>query len=356
VRLFQVVMYSIRVLLTAGVALAAIATASAAQSAECPGNPDAIGTSRTIVVDPIEHPRIGAMQYGESLPLADKEVVLTFDDAPVPRYSGRVLEILASECVKATYFIVGKQAQVYPDMVRRIAEAGHTIGTHSQTHPLTFSRMPAEKVAQEIEGGIASVTAALGDKGTPGPFFRIPGLARGDNVEAYLTAHQLMTWSADLVADDWLHRIRPSEIIRRALERLEARGKGILLLHDIHPATVLALPGLLKELKQRGYHIVQVVPAGPDRPKTATEAAQWAVKSSHAHTPPIIPVGLDESSRAQNSGGFDFITPAAAAESVASRPDTAANAAASTAAGASEPPARSWPLIFTASWPKAGVP
>jgi len=102
------------------------ATAAAAQAAECPGNPNALGTSRTIVVDPVEHPKLGTMQYRETLPLEDHEVVLTFDDGPLPPRSTRVLEILASECVKATYFMVGRMARAYPDMVRRIHEAGHT--------------------------------------------------------------------------------------------------------------------------------------------------------------------------------------------------------------------------------------
>src|SRR5579872_2703207 len=102
------------------------------RAADCPGNPDALGTSRTIVVDPSEHPRIGTMQYHETLPLEDHEVVLTFDDGPLPPRSTRVLEILASECVKATYFMVGRMAHSFPDMVRRIHAAGHTIGTHSE--------------------------------------------------------------------------------------------------------------------------------------------------------------------------------------------------------------------------------
>src|SRR5215813_4307561 len=105
-----------------------------ASAAECPGNPDALGTSRTIVVDPAEHPRLGSMQYRESLPLEDHEVVLTFDDGPLPPRSTRVLEILASECVKATYFLVGRMARSFPDMVRRIKAEGHTIGTHSESH------------------------------------------------------------------------------------------------------------------------------------------------------------------------------------------------------------------------------
>src|ERR1700736_5711177 len=94
--------------------------ATAAQAAEGPGNPDRFVTSRTIVFDPVEHPRLGSMQYRESLPLEDHEIVLTFDDGPLPPRSTRVLEILAHECVKATYFMIGKMAHSFPEMVRRI--------------------------------------------------------------------------------------------------------------------------------------------------------------------------------------------------------------------------------------------
>ncbi|MXD72911.1 polysaccharide deacetylase family protein, partial [Escherichia coli] len=81
-------------------------SAPAALAADCPGRPDALGTSRTLVVDPREHPLIGTMQYRETLPLKDHEVVLTFDDGPLPKYSNQVLKILADECIKATFFII----------------------------------------------------------------------------------------------------------------------------------------------------------------------------------------------------------------------------------------------------------
>src|SRR6201996_8349662 len=90
---------------------AVIGFSSAAIAADCPGHPDAIGTSRTLVVDPTEHRLLGTMQYRETLPLEDHEVVLTFDDGPLPKNSNQVLDILADECVKATFFIIGQQAR-----------------------------------------------------------------------------------------------------------------------------------------------------------------------------------------------------------------------------------------------------
>src|SRR6516164_3764891 len=255
--------------------LASLIGTGTASAEECPAN--ALGVSRTIVVDPREHPLVGSMQYNESLPLKDHEVVLTFDDGPLPPYTTRILETLASECVKATFFMVGRMVRGYPSLVRRVYNEGHTIANHSQTHPFTFNRMSVDQAAREIEEGDASLRSALGDPKTISPFFRIPGLLRQDSVEQYLAAHDYMTWSVDFLADDWRH-IKHSEITRRAISRIEARGRGILLLHDIQPATALALPDILKELKARGYKIVHVVPATPDRPKTVSDPEQWVVR------------------------------------------------------------------------------
>jgi peptidoglycan/xylan/chitin deacetylase (PgdA/CDA1 family) len=256
-----------------GVVLSAVfgATASLAASVlapawaeECPGNPDALGTSRVLAIDPAKFPRVGVMNYPQSLPLADKEVVLTFDDGPIPRYSLPVLDILAAQCVKATYFLVGSMAREFPAVVRRIHEDGHTIGTHTDNHPSRMHKLPIEKARAEIDQGIADVGAALWNQKDLAPFFRVPGLDRSDAIEAELAARSLAVFSSDTVADDWHRRIGPADIVRRAMSRLEARGRGILLLHDIHAATVAALPELLKRLKEAGFRVVHVVPANAD--------------------------------------------------------------------------------------------
>ncbi|HEX7791044.1 MAG TPA: polysaccharide deacetylase family protein [Afipia sp.] len=254
-------------------AAASLGTA-AAHAADCPGNPGALGTSRTIVVDPKEHPLIGTMQYGETLPLEDREVVLTFDDGPLPAHTNAILDILAAQCVKATFFMVGRMAKEFPQDVRRVHDAGHTVGTHSENHPFQFGKLPPERMAAEIDDGIAHVAAALGDPSQLAPFFRIPGLRRADAVEASLAQRGVMTWSADFPADDW-RRISPAQVVHFALSRLEAKGKGVLLLHDIQARTQAALPVILQQLKERGYRVVHVVPATPERPKTPTDPAQW---------------------------------------------------------------------------------
>jgi peptidoglycan/xylan/chitin deacetylase (PgdA/CDA1 family) len=268
------VLVGVRRRIAVGLGLFAVITAPAALAADCPGHPDALGTSRTLVVDPREHPRIGTMQYAETLPLTDGEVVLTFDDGPLPKYSNRILEILASQCVKATFFLVGRQAQANPAGVRKVRDAGHTVATHTQNHPGGMHHLPAERVQQEIDEGIASVTAALGDGTAPAPFFRVPGLARSEAIEVHAASIGAQVWSADFPADDWRH-VSSSRVYELAMQRLEAKGKGILLLHDIQARTVAALPRILHDLKARGYRIVHVVPATADLPATPTEPQQW---------------------------------------------------------------------------------
>jgi len=276
-----------------------VAGMSIPASAEtCPGNPDALGTSRVLTINPGEFTLLGTIQYKQTLPLNDHEVVLTFDDGPLPPYTDHVLAALAAECVKATYFMVGSMAHAYPDAVRRVYSEGHTIGTHSQHHPYTFASMSPDSAAREINEGFASVGAALGDPKAVAPFFRFPGLMRAASVEKYLAARSIMTWSADLDADDW-HKIGAAEVLHRAVSRLEAKGRGMLLLHDIQPATALMLPTLLRELKRRGYRVVQVVPAGIARPTELPIASPAPAQPAKQGWPRVVAVGASGEIRPQ---------------------------------------------------------
>ena len=232
------------------------------------------------------------MQYRETLPLKDHEVVLTFDDGPLPKYSNQVLQILANECIKATFFIIGEQAKANPEGVRKLVAAGHTVGTHSMTHPLTMDRMPLDKAEAQINGGIEWTSAAMTDPSKLAPFFRIPGLMRADGVENLLISRGIQVWSADFPADDWRH-VSPDRVYQLAIQRLEAKGKGILLLHDIQARTVAALPKIIRDLKARGYRIVHVVPATADQPATPTTAVEWLLHPPTETTPiarwPAVP-------------------------------------------------------------------
>ena len=235
------------------------APAASTTASQCPGNPDALGTSREIAFDPVATPYVGSLQYKDTVPLQRGEVILTFDDGPLPPMSSRVLDALAHECVKATYFIVGVMAKAYPAVVQRIHDEGHTVGSHSQTHPLIFPKLKHEAGLAEIAKGFASTNAALQPVGAHTvPFFRFPGLGRTKFYEQFTRDNGIAVFSVDLVADDWMH-LKPDQVYQRALDRLEARGSGILLLHDIQPATAVMLPKLLRELKKRNFKVVHLV-------------------------------------------------------------------------------------------------
>ena len=256
------------------------------------------------------------MQYPDSLPLADKEVVLTFDDGPLPPYSNQILDILASQCVKATYFMVGTMARAYPQVVRRVYEAGHTIGTHSDNHPTHFGTLPIERMRQEIDDGIADVGAALGDPQISRAVFphsRARSFRhRRERTRGALADRVLFGHRGRRLASP--HHPEPDHSL--ALKRLEARGKGILLLHDIHPTTVAALPGLLKGLKDNGFHIVQVVPspayliamAAKPQTRMLASAVPEELNIEGAALPPAWPPALPQ--RADNFTPDDVALPA----------------------------------------------
>ena len=198
-----------------------------------------------------------------------------------------MLDILAAHCVKATYFLIGNPAREFPKIVQRIAAEGHTIGTHSMKHPLSFNRMGTDRLRKEVEDGIAAVDAASATARRARRFFD-PGLLRSDAADNFINSKGLMVWSTDVMAQDWKRRINEAGIVRRALDRLAAKGKGILLLHDIHPKTAAALPVLLTELKARGYRIVHVVPASPEQPKTPTEPEAWVFRAPDKPPLPVL--------------------------------------------------------------------
>jgi len=245
------------------VAALLLGTASAAAANECS---KALGTSRTLTVDPTAFPLVGKAQYQETLALKNREVVLTFDDGPSSPYTEMVLEALAAECVKATFFVLGSNVEDDPELVRRIAKEGHSIGTHTFDH-VELDKLPIDDAKKLIDRGIKVATDAL--QGAPlAPFFRAPMLALTPQLEKHIVSRGLMVWSLDVDSRDW-SEIPEEQVIADTIKELEKAGKGIVLMHDIQPVTARALPALLDELKRRNFKVVHVVPAAPKSKKTA---------------------------------------------------------------------------------------
>lgn len=214
-------------------------------------------------------PAVTSPLAGRSLPvsrlsdirLADREVVLTFDDGPMPGRTVPILQALKERGVGATFLMVGAMADAYPELAREVAAQGHTIGTHTQDHR-NLARLDDEAAMAEIRAGQLSVADALEPIGLkPAPFFRFPYLADRPSLRFALAGQGIVAIDVDVDSKDYF-QTSASLLKERTLKALEARGRGIILLHDIHMRTVEMLPGLLADLQARGFKVVRLVPAG----------------------------------------------------------------------------------------------
>jgi peptidoglycan/xylan/chitin deacetylase (PgdA/CDA1 family) len=254
-------------LIAALVALAAVSAAAARpQDAACPRK-GTLGTSRLLEVDAATFPRVGLKSFPQSLPLRDKEVVLTFDDGPWPPTTAKVLTALAQECVHATFFLIGQSASEHPDLVKRIAAEGHMIGHHTWSHP-SLKRIAPDAAVAQIDRGIAADEKALHGVTTTTPstpFFRFPGFESTPELLDLLQSRGIAVFGADLWASDWQETMTPKQELDLLTRRLTAAGKGIILLHDTKARTAAMLPAFLRFLREHDYHVVQVVPKGAEK-------------------------------------------------------------------------------------------
>lgn len=186
-------------------------------------------------------------------------VALTFDDGPHPVDTPAILEVLDKAGVKATFFFVGKRARRYPELVRRVAESGHQIEAHSDTHPWWFSLGSSIRTRREVRNVVGTLSELSGRRPT---FFRPPMGHRSLSLAAVLHEEdlQMVTWS-----------VRPFDTVRRSAEGIRknvvsnAKPGGILLLHEGmgrrpgEPSrTVQALPSMLTGLRERGLEPVSL--------------------------------------------------------------------------------------------------
>jgi peptidoglycan/xylan/chitin deacetylase (PgdA/CDA1 family) len=193
--------------------------------------------------------------------LAPREVVLTFDDGPMPGKTASILDTLDRYGVKATFLVVGQMARAYPDLVRKVAGRGHTIGSHTQNHKNLRSIGYAAAIEQ-IDHGRQSIAAAMGpSRRGGGKFFRFPYLADTAALRSHLAAEGIVVLDAQVDSKDYFQS-SPDQVRQRILSRLGANGSGIILMHDIHARTGAMLPGLLADLKSRGFRVVHLAPGG----------------------------------------------------------------------------------------------
>jgi peptidoglycan/xylan/chitin deacetylase (PgdA/CDA1 family) len=240
--------------------------------------PDALGVSRTITIGQ-KGMAVGLQSYPQTLALEDHEVVLTFDDGPEAA-TPKVLDALTRACAQATFFVIGRNAERLPALVKREVDEGHTVGHHTYSHPANTLRLMEDAAARaDVERGIKAVETATG--GRAAPFFRFPGFADTPELLAWLEGKGYTIFGSDLWASDW-SPMSPKGELDLVLTRLEKAGRGIILFHDSKAQTAAMLPDFLRELKARGYRLVHLAPGAGETP-IAEAAPGWT-----STTDPII--------------------------------------------------------------------
>jgi peptidoglycan/xylan/chitin deacetylase (PgdA/CDA1 family) len=242
---------------------AAPAPAPAPASTRPPcNNPDALGIGRVVEIDTTGGPGFGFEHFKQLDFLRDHEVVLTFDDGPWVGNTPAVLKALADECTTGIFFSIGKHATYYPEILKQVAAAGHTIGTHTWSHAtLTNKKLTDDQKKDEIEKGFSAVKWALGGN-SPAPFFRFPALQHPPEMVTYLGTRNIAMFSCDLDSFDFKAR-NAQQVIDVTFKKLDKLGKGIILMHDFHKHTAEALPALLRKLKAEGYKVVAMRAKAP---------------------------------------------------------------------------------------------
>jgi peptidoglycan/xylan/chitin deacetylase (PgdA/CDA1 family) len=246
----------------------AVPAAAPASAGPACTNPNALGVSRVVEIDTTGGPGFGFEHFKMYDFLQPGEVVLTFDDGPWPT-TPIVLQALAEECVKAIFFSIGYNAMIYPDILKKVAAAGHTVGSHTWTHQdlsKTRGSMPVGNgkrevrdydPKEEIEKGMSAVKAAIGDSGQEAPFFRFPSLKQPPELMTYLGSRNVAMFSTDFDSFDFKMR-KPEQVVKSVMDKLKKHGKGIVLMHDVHSWTANAVRDILAQMKAGGYKVVQM--------------------------------------------------------------------------------------------------
>ena len=179
-------------------------------------------------------------------------VALTFDDGPHPELTPKLLDTLRHHGVRATFYVIGRSVETYPEIARRIVSEGHEIANHTWSHPALPS-LSAARLNQEIEKTTAVIQRVTGRRPTN---MRPPYGAINERVrQAMIRDHGLdvIMWSCDPL--DW-KRPGASVVAQRMVDG--AAPGGILLAHDIHPGTIEAVPEVITRLKAKGYGFATV--------------------------------------------------------------------------------------------------
>jgi peptidoglycan/xylan/chitin deacetylase (PgdA/CDA1 family) len=201
-------------------------------------------------------------------------IAMTFDDGPHATLTPKLLDILKARNIKVTFFVIGKNAAEYPDILKREAAEGHEIANHSWSHP-DLAKLPQDTMRSEISRTQDAITNTIAK---PVTLLRPPYGALGANQKQYVHdtyGYRIILWDVDPL--DW-RRPGAAVVSERILKGV--KPGSIILSHDIHPGTIEAMPATLDALLARGFQFVTVselikleVPPTPTPGKSAKSTA-----------------------------------------------------------------------------------
>ncbi|KHD89157.1 MAG: polysaccharide deacetylase [Bdellovibrio sp. ArHS] len=204
--------------------------------------------------------------YGDT---ARKEVILTFDDGPNNIYTPSILRSLNEVNAKAIFFALGKNSRLNPETLKLVASQGHAIGSHTETHSCIGNSSACRKMhgrnftfdeaVEEIRKGHQAIYDVLG---WIDPFFRFPYAEGSPQLRNFLKTSSTGDFSWVIDSEDWKAQSNDN-VLRNTLNQVEAKGRGIILFHDIQRKTAEIMPTFLRELYTRGYSVVLLQSADP---------------------------------------------------------------------------------------------
>jgi peptidoglycan/xylan/chitin deacetylase (PgdA/CDA1 family) len=269
-------------------------TMTKARTGYCAGG---MGVHRTVALDTEGGARFGSSHGRNRNFLKQGEVVLTFDDGPVPGKTNKVLHTLEKHCAKATFFMVGSMARNNASLARKVIAKGHTVGVHSYSHR-NLGHMTASAAIDDVERSIRAIHDAAGP--ATAPFFRFPYLSENKAVNTTLNRQDYGVFAIDVDSLDY-RMPNPSAMVNRVMSELKQKGKGIILLHDIQAVTANGLDQLLDRLNAEGYKLVHVRSRGRTSPKPLLLADASEKNSSTARTPNAISNNSSRQHKSRNA-------------------------------------------------------
>ena len=219
-----------------------------------------MGVARLVEIDTTGGPGFGFQHFKGYDFLRDHEVVLTFDDGPWPGHTPAVLKALADQCIRATFFPIGKHATYHPEILKQVIAAGHTVGSHTWSHADlqgVMTKRGPDAAKEEVEKGASAVQLMSGTQ--IAPFFRFPDLRHPPEMVTYLGQRNIAIFSTDIDSFDFKIK-NPDQLVKSAMGRLAKVEKAIILLHDFQKVTSIALPRLLEQMQKNGFKIVHMIP------------------------------------------------------------------------------------------------